>query len=341
MEQRTVQQVGGGTYTVSLPKEWAEAEGIAAGTTVNLHTHLDGLLVVQVRERDDAPARRVAVGIDDADPAWVERVLRAAYAAGAERVTLDAATAFTDAQRRAIRRVGRDLTGVTVSESASSRATVRTLLDAEEVSIRQSVRQLRFVALSRHRDATAALTGDAAPPEPGGDDRADRLYALVDRHFARGLARLEEVDALGLTRPELFELRATARELERVADHAERLGGLGADPPDDAAGDVRTAARTARGIVDDAVGSVVGDAGTEAARRALAARDRLRTDLAALDRRLLADGDGDYRLARALDCIRETADCGGAVAELALRAAVRRGDLPGADRAGDRRAPTG
>lgn len=140
------------------------------------------------------------------------------------------------------------------------------------------------------------------------------------------------VDALGLTRPELFELRTTARELERVADHAERIGGLTAeegplaDPHADELGGV---ARTARGVVDDAVSAVVADSGSEAAHRAPDARDALREDCAAFDRRPFEAPDAAYRLARAIDSLRRTAEHGGNVAELALRAAVRRKALVG------------
>ena len=331
METRKIQQVGGGTYTVSLPKGWAEAEGITAGTVVDLHTHIDVLIGVQVRAGEDAPTCGVDVRVDHESAERVERTLRAAYAAGAEEVVLDAATAFTDDQQRVIERVCRDLTGVTVAEASPARASVRTLLDAEEVSIRQSVRQLRFVALAMHRDATAALLGEAPAHGTDRDDQADRLFALIDRHFARGLARLAEVDALGLTRPELFELRTTAHELERVADGAERIATLAGEKegsvPEPVADEVRPVARAARSVVDDAVDAVVGDAAVEDAHRALDARDRVRVEVDALDRRLFEDEAGDYRLARALDALRRTAERGGTVAELALRAAIRRGEL--------------
>ncbi len=337
METRKIQQVGGGTYTVSLPKQWAEAADIDTGSVVSLHTHIDGLLVVQAQERDRDGTDALSVEVPHTDATCLERALRAAYAAGIEELEFDAPDGFTDDQRRAVERVARNLTGVTVTETTPTTIHVRTLLDASEVSIRQSVRQLQFVALSMHRDATAALTGPTTVDDPADrDDQADRLYAMVDRYFERGLARLDEMDALGLTRSELFVCWVTARELERVADHAERIATTAAaiDAPldDECTAELATLADTARDIVEDAVRVVVGDADVGTAREALHTRDSLRADIEALDRHLFEDGT-EYRLTHALDSVGRTAEHGGNIAELALRTAVRDDGLtaPAAD----------
>ncbi|QLG60411.1 phosphate signaling complex PhoU family protein [Halorarum salinum] len=333
METRKVQTVGSGTFTVSLPKEWATAQDVAAGTVVNVDTTIDGVLRIEARDPPAGALERATVGIGDAEPTRLERTVRAAYAAGVEELRLVADGEVTDGQRRVLRGVTRSLVGVTVEEGVDGRATVRTLLDADEVSIVQSLRQLRLVALAMHREATGALIdGTAAGGVPDRDDDADRLFGLIDRHFGRGLSKLDECDALGLTRPELFELWLAARELERVADRAERVAGAAEDVagavPDDAVPDVRLLARTARGIVADGVDAVTGDAPPAAARRALDARDRVRARAAALDRRLFEDPDAEYGLARAVEHLRRTAEHGGDVAELALRAAIRRDEFP-------------
>jgi len=329
METRKIQTVGGGTYTVSLPKEWAEANGVAAGTEVHLHAHIDDLLVVELGERED-DARRAAVVVDSEDPDRLERALRATYAAGFEEVAFRSETAFTRDQRRVVEDAAGTLVGVALADESESLLTVRTLLDPDEVSVGQSVRQLQFVALSMHREATAALTCEGgAEPLPDRDDEADRLFRMVDRHFARGLSRLAEVDALGLTRPELFELRTTARELERVADHAERVAAVAAavdEVPASAADDIEALGERSRSVVEDAVSAVLGDADLDAAHRALADRDDVRERASTVDRRLFEAADADYRLARVVDSLRRTAEHGGNVAELGLRSALRRGE---------------
>ncbi|WP_313693395.1 phosphate uptake regulator PhoU [Halorarum halobium] len=345
METRKIQTVGSGTYTVSLPKSWAESEGISAGTVVTLHADIDGLLRVEAPGHERDERSRVSVRVEDGEPERLERAVRAAYAAGFEELVLTAPDGFGDDQRGTVRAVTRTLPGVTIADESADRLTVRTLLDASEVSIRQTIRQLRFVALSMHRDATAALTGEATVEAPGDrDDEADRLFAMIDRHVGRGLSRLDEVDALGVTRPELFALWVTARELEGVADRAEQLATTAAELDGQATvpgeGDLDAVARQARQAVEDAVGVVVGDGTVDAARRALAAREAVREETDAMDRALFAAEGADYRLTHALEAVRRTAEHAGAVAELALRIELGGGELRSAsvqdgDRDGD------
>lgn len=335
MEKRKIQEVGGGTYTVSLPLEWAKSEGLTQGTAVNLHTHLDGILVIQPQESENDPAARVEIRVDRPTPESLEQTLRAAYATGAKEVVPHGPELFRTDQHRAVDNVARNLAGTSVVEESESKITVRILLDASEVSVVQSVRQLAFVALSMHREATAALTDGA---QSGGfderDDQADRLYALIERSFSRALARLDEVDALGLTRPELFDLWSTTRELERVADHAEGIATLATDeaPLAESAVDaVQDRASRARSIVEGGVGVVVGDAGVETAREALAVRDGVCDDITADDRFPTASSGVDERpglVTFVMKDLHRTARHGGNIAELGLRSAIRRDELP-------------
>jgi phosphate uptake regulator len=331
MESRKIQTVGGGTYTVSLPKAWADDQGLEAGSVVDVHTHVDGVLVVEARDPADS-LDRVAVRVDDQSPAHLERTLRAAYAAGVSTVVFEATGEFTDAQIRRLESTARTLTGVTVGERTPTRVAVQTLVDAGEVSITQSVRQLSFVALSMHRDATAALVADGEPDAVGRDDQADRLAAIVDRHFVRALTRLDEVDALGQGRPELLDCWTTARELERVADHAERITTTAAavdHPTADAVDALIDLAERARAVVDGAVRGVLDGGEAATARDALEGRDRVRERATAIERRHFEASETDYRLVRILDSISETAEHGGNVAEAALRRAARRDELTG------------
>jgi len=329
MKTRKIQTVSSGTYTVSLPKDWAKSQDISSGETVNLHTHIDGVLAIQAQEREDSTPQRIGFQIDHADTKPLERTLRAAYASGAKEVQFDATDGFTTEQRRVISQITRNLTGMSIIEKSDSKILVRTLLDTEDISVRQLVRQISFVARSMHRDAMAAVTEDTNPGNIADrDDQADRLYAMIDRSFARGLARLDEVDALGVTRSELFELWGTTRELERVADHAEAIATTGIELTDSISepttDEVREIGQRARDIITDAVGIVIDDTDVGAAQQVLTARDQIREDITSLECQLAESSTENAQARPVLYRLQRTAEHGGNIAEFGLRHATRR-----------------
>jgi phosphate uptake regulator len=330
MEQRKVQQVGGGTYTVSLPKEWAERTGITAGKTVHIDVHGDEQLVIEPESPTNGVTSRLKFCVGDDAPDRLERTVMAAYAAGFEELVLRAPDGFSREQHRTVERVTNAFVGTAIATETDTELTVQALLDAEEVSVRQSVRQLRFTALSMHKRATAMLVGDEKSPVADRDDEADRLYTMIDRHFGRALTRLDEVDALGLSRSELFELRTVARELERIADNAEIIRTVApkVDTLPDAipAGEFRTIGRDARTVVEQGSAVVVGDADVDVANSALETRAATRSRIETLDRALV-DAGADYRIGRTIEALRRTVESGGTIAELGLRAAMRRGEF--------------
>lgn len=325
METRKVQRVSNGTFTVSLPRQWAEEHGLSAGAVVDLHTHIDGLLVVQTTaERDEA---RVDLTVTDETGEQLARLLRAAYATGALEVYVDADEEIDSEQRTALRSITRTLAGVTVADESETHVEIRSVLNSAEVSVRQSVRHLQFVALSRHREATAALVGEEpASGVADGDARGDRLSGMVERYFVRSLSRLDEVDRLGESRPELFRLYRVGTELARVAAHADRIAAVAAEveaPVDaDRAAELEAVATRAREAVEAAVDATFAP-DPESVCSVAAARDEVRERTESIDRDLFESDTADYRTVYATARIRRTADCALRVAMVGLQAALR------------------
>lgn len=327
MHTRKVQQVGGGTYTVSLPVEWAEEYEVAAGEPVYLYSHRDGSLVVRAAERERSDLADTAVTFTDPDRTAIERTLKAAYLAGFRHVELRAPDGFTSDQRRTVDRIARNLTGVEVGEETETRVTVEGLLDSADISVRQSVLQLRFVALSMHEAATAALVGEADVEHlPQRDDEADRVFELLSRHFNRALTELDEVDQLGVDRPRLFQYYHTARQLERVADHAVRIA-RAVERVDcgrtETVERIRALGDEARQVVEAAADAVVDGDAADSAHEALDLRDSVTERAAAIDRALFETApEGAYALTTVLESVVRTAEYGGNIAHVAIQSSL-------------------
>jgi len=326
METRKVQQVGGGTYTVSIPVHWANEHDVGAGDTAYLYTHRDGSLVVRWAEREQSALAATTVDLDDGAPAAAERALDAAYAAGFKRIELHADGRLDDEQRRAVVDRARTLSGVGVTEEGDDAVVVQGLLDAGDVSVRQSVLQLRFTALSMHEQATAALSADGPDVEHVLDRtrEADRLARLVARQANRALVDRSALDDLGLSRRQLAEYAVVARQLDRVAGEAagvaERVRDCGAGVGDDVAAELRSLAEASRGVVDDATDAMVDGGDCEAAHSVRSRAETVAAEAETLERALFERESGaGARLVRVLDHLLRTAACGERIADAALR----------------------
>ncbi|MFB6218544.1 MAG: AbrB/MazE/SpoVT family DNA-binding domain-containing protein, partial [Halobacteriaceae archaeon] len=264
-DTRKVQLVGGSTYSVSLLREWAEREGVEAGSEVYLHPHTDGSLVVRAAP-EPAETAEIAVPAGELDADSLGRTVRAMYVAGYDEVTLLADDGVDTDAARAIAEALDTTIGAEIVEERDNKIVVRSFLDPEEVSLRQSVFQLKHAALDAYDVAVSALFGGGGDPAraTGRDDEIDRLCGLVARYFQRGLADFSVIDRLGVDRSTLFELYTTSRQLERVAGYAGRLGRLAADGDtlDPALADP---AREAEDVVEDATAALLGDADPDVA----------------------------------------------------------------------------
>ncbi|MUW14165.1 phosphate uptake regulator PhoU [Halorubrum sp. CBA1125] len=338
METRKLQEVGGGTFTVSIPKEWATNHGLEVGMELRLYPHHDGSILVRSSDADVGQLDEATVGVNGDGPEAVRRTVRMAHAVGFETITLRPTGSFTDAERDAARSTVRDLVGTNILTESETEITIRHLLDTSQVSVCQSIAQLQFVAVSLLRDAIEAFVDaddDAYTRIRDRGDEARRSAEMITRHFSRSLVSHAELDCLDVSRPELFVYYATARRLETVVDRAVRIahtaGKLPEPVPEPVAADVRSATDCVAHAVDDAVSAVLDDETTRV-RHARDHSDDAIGQIDALDRELFRGAGVEsvpaaVALSSTLAHLRRTANCGRTVADTAARDAIRAENL--------------
>lgn len=328
METRKAQLTGGSTFTVSLPKEWANEIDLETGDTLRLFPR-DRTLIIEPKE-DNGDYWETEVSVDHFSETEVRRTIQALYTAGFNQITLASSTDLDD-NRRVISATARQFIGLETLESTDTHITLQSLLDSATVSVEQSTVQLEQVALSMHEDAVTTLLEqdeDLAEHVIERDNQVDRLYAMISRHFQRSLVSLRETEELDLDQSDLYDYQTTARQLERVGDHAEKIATLATQfenpPPIDFADEIQTNAEAARRIVEQAASTIIGDADIETAHSVLDNRDELTADLEELERELHErDVPESHLIALTLDSLTRTAEYGGNIAEAALQTAAR------------------
>jgi phosphate uptake regulator len=336
MKTRKVQLSGGTTYTVSLPKSWAEEHGIEQGSVLSLQQNNDGSLLVQAVSDQETPTRRLTLDVATADPNALDRRIRGLYAVGYDAATLVDETGHGAERRHLIESTIDDLSGLELLETTPTRVDLEMLIDAENVDIRKIALRLRLVALAMQRDAIAAVTeGDAALAERvvDRDREADKLFIMVTRYFRRALSDLQETEKLGQNRDLLFEQYYTCRQLERIADHAEKIANFVTDPeatfPTTLAEDVRRLGERTRTVIDAASDLILTDAVLTDAAAVMNDRNALVEDIERFDRELYSHDTPEeaYVAGLVLDSLQRTAEYGANIAQTGIEQALRRENL--------------
>lgn len=333
MESRKAQLTGGSTFTVSLPKDWANENDVEAGRELLLFPREDGSLIIEPNG-DESESWQTRVAVHDVSETKLRRTLHALYTAGFDEFTIAAETELGE-HRRTITTEARRFIGLEVLESTGKTVTLQSLLDSSTISVEQSAAQLQQVTLSMHEDAITALMDqddELAEHVIERDNQVDRLFGMVSRHYQRMLQSPKETEDLGMSQSTLHDYYTTARQFERVADHAEKIADLATqfdEPPQEQfADEILAASRESRDVVEMAASAVLGDAAIGTAYEALAKRDTLADDLQTFERKLHEqDVPESHLIALVLDSLTRTAEYGGNVAEAALQSAARNEEL--------------
>ncbi|MFC7226656.1 AbrB/MazE/SpoVT family DNA-binding domain-containing protein [Salinirubellus salinus] len=328
METRKVQVTGGSTYTVSLPKTWATDNGVSGGSVVEFHPEDDALLLTPRREEEKSEGTLDITGLEGEQ---LTRAVITMYVSGFDIITLETAR-VTAAQRRNIRRAAQGLVGLEVIGETSERVQLQDLLDSSELSMHNAITRMRLVATTMLGDAVTALVendDDLAMDVVQRDDDVDRLWAMVSRVFRSVLRDPRAAAEIGLDRETCFDYHSSARQLERVADHATKIANHSRDlgeVPEGAATALEELYEEAIETIDMAMDALLEDESETATRLANDARENVTMvdeharEVDATIRDL--DPQQAQLLGLVVDSLTRSADYGGNIAETALQKAA-------------------
>ena len=329
METRKVQVTGGSTYTVSIPKSWATENDVGAGSEVEFYPDGDSLFLTPRTEEERTRGTLEITGLTGQD---LTRAVTTMYVSGFDVIELTGGDITTE-QRSTVREAVQSLVGLEVLEETRDRVVIRDLLDSSELSIHNAVTRMRLISLSMLEDAITALSEldhDLARDVIGRDDDLDRLWLVVSRIFRATLRTPKAAEELGLPREECFDYHSSARQLERVGDHATKIAHLTLNIDEALPEDVIDAIDDLHGdaveVVDTAMDALFAEDNDEATRLA----NEARTGVRAIDERVRAidellrglDPTRAQLLGLVVDSVLRSADYGGNVAETALQKAA-------------------
>lgn len=325
METRKIQLAGGTTYTVSLPKEWASKQDLEAGAQVRVHPYTDGSLLVQTMNHEEPEGETLQITTDDVSIDTLQRQIRASYQTGRETIEVTG-DELTPKDQRELRNVAASLLGVDLVQQSDNVVVYKSLLDAGNISIEQSLHQLQFIADSTIRDVVLALIDDDMNPQ-NIDDRASeatRLVSLISRQYNRSLDEPGILDDLEIDRKTLSDYHLVATELERIVNHATRIGTMVQRQhkpiPNNIAKKLEMAADEARNSIERSMGVLLDNGTAETASEIIENCE----DVTTMTFDQLGDDGMSAWLGVILQSLTNIVQSSGAIAEISLQAALSR-----------------
>ena len=331
METRKVQVTGGSTYTVSLPKEWATENDVSSGTTVEFHSEQDLLLLTPQTDNEHT---RGTLDINElTDENELTRAVMTMYVSGFDVISLET-DQMTAGQRRTVRDATQGLVGLEVIEEMPGKMVLQDLLDSSELSIENAVTRMRLVALTMLEDAVEALITDddqLAHDVMERDDDVDRLWYMVSRVFRTVLRNPTAANEIGFSRETCVDYQSSARQLERIADHATKIAELAlelGEIPDSSATPLRSLHEEAATVPDTAMDALLAEDSDGAVDLATEARQHIDTvdEMARKVDEEIHEYDPQVAqiLGLVIDSLSRTADYGTNIAESALQKSAPR-----------------
>ena len=252
MELRKIQRTRGGTFFVTLPKEWALRNGLTKGSVVYTSITSNGRLIIDPRY----DLRHKPLSITIRPSPYLGREIIGKYLLGYDTIRISAKDRITIEQRERVKGTVSKLIGLEIIEEDHANIIIQCLLQPGALPPEKILRREYLISSSMLRDSmTAILQGDAqlARSVIARDNEVDRLYFLVVRILRTIIQNPSLSEKLEVSPIDCLDYRLTASLVEsvgdqasQIAEHAIELEGIGLPQR------VIAALRSLHGIVNEA-----------------------------------------------------------------------------------------
>jgi phosphate uptake regulator len=224
METRKVQISGGSTFIVSLPKKWAEKNGISSGSSLNIMEDKNGHLIMSPKElsfKEYLVGEIKLTGNEDQDA--LMRRLVGAYVSGVNHIIVTSKGAMNPILARTIREFTRLVMGVEIVEERKDLIKLQDLIDPADFSIKTGLKRMTYITEKMVEDVLKGMkTLDKIYLEDVivRDIEVDRINWLIHKEYNMLNKSPKIADKTNIGFEDALNIMLSSRIVERVADHA-------------------------------------------------------------------------------------------------------------------------
>jgi phosphate uptake regulator len=227
MDIRRVQQTGGSSYIITLPKQWIQQLNIKKNDPLQIHVQSDGSLLLSPKMSQDHEQRTKEFNTRSIQkPAYLLQRLIGAYIAGYTTLKIHSPSRISVEERNIIRSFTQLAIGPEVVEETDTSVTLKDLLNPTEMPLDRTLKRMHIIVKGMLEDAIKALETkdtDLANDVNSRDNDVDRLHWLVARQYNILLQNINLSERMNIT----IEMASTCfligRIIERIGDHIVKI----------------------------------------------------------------------------------------------------------------------
>jgi phosphate uptake regulator len=243
MQVRKIQVTAGGTFMVTLPKEWVEQLDLKKGDLVSTELDEGSLVITPTETKRVGHHHSRAIDIDELkDQRFLDLSITASYIQGNDVTRIfSSSNKMQPRHKQMIKQALEGMMGVEVSEDYADHVELINLIDPAKFNLHDNIEKFSATSAAVLRDAVTALeTGDMSLAQDAHSRGSEsvKLYRLMMRlafQAARSKKLREEMKLADIS--EVMVMTVATRELGRMAYYAMWIGqhvsDLGRKPGDD------------------------------------------------------------------------------------------------------------
>jgi phosphate uptake regulator len=227
---RKIQQVGRGSYIISLPKEWVKETRMEKGSELELRLREDSSLVLLPSKKTEDEAsvspefKEYSMYIDKKDePESVCRKIIALYVVNSDLIHVHSkdVEVLVNLRKYIGNLVKNTLLGSEIIDETVNEIVIKTLIKSDQFPVEQAIRRMTILTLSALKDIVEVLKNlDEGPIRNIADDYNDviRLNLYIVRQLKFGLEK-DIYEDLGFKTPkEFLGYRIVTNDVKSIAD---------------------------------------------------------------------------------------------------------------------------
>jgi phosphate uptake regulator len=221
MDKRKVQKTGGSTYTISLPKGWAE-EKLEFGDYVSIEKNNNYLKLF--KEPEERQKKRASIKFDENSHTSFRKIV-SLYLSGYDHINMISNEEFDSTDLEGI--VQSNMVGMEVVKSDDSRIELKNLVRYEDLPFQQVLVRIDSLLKDIIDEIDQGMKKEGreiADKVSEKEQEVDRMYMLGVRQLKQAAKDPEKLEKLEIdSESECVSLRVVLKSLERIGDHLKKI----------------------------------------------------------------------------------------------------------------------